>query len=163
MTATMRCSTPADDWAWLACQEPGCRFSCPVDQADRLWSHCGVAHRRVPSVGERTPLAPNPAPVPVGLSGLGALYIEVGRRRVDAGGRVWCCVMGDHYGLTRHQGGWWYGRLQGDTFPARFLTEIEPAAAAGLEEWDAATCPADTDPTPSHGIRLAAAAAGGGA
>lgn len=109
-------------------------------------------HGRVPTAQESTPVVPVVDQVVSGVSPLAALFVLHGRRVTDAAGRVWCCVMGSHYGLTRHEGGWWYGRLEVPGCRPRFMVELPPATSAALNVWELASIPADSDPTPPHGI-----------
>lgn len=76
-----------------------------------------------------------------------SLIGNVGQLVIDEQGRRWCMV-GARRGFRRAACGWVYGD--------RVTDVVEPVRAfdtvTALEAWEAAHVPADSDPTPAHGM-----------
>ena len=146
-------------WAWLGCAD--CTFTCEVDPV-KMRKHTMVDHWRGPTAAELVPHIPPPRPTPASAQEqLEVHMIVAGRRVVDSEGRVWCCVFGEHYGLTRIDGVWWFARrasarskaLGVGWWPMKPMREISNSSTlAALDRWELANTPTDTDPTPVHGI-----------
>jgi hypothetical protein len=69
---------------------------------------------------------------------------------LDRSGR-WCMI-GTRNGFIRHHGCWWYATRQPVGAPRLLVEVAAPVLLAGLDGWELDRIPADTDPTPAHGM-----------